>query len=77
MSEEATIEDEPEVEQPTHSSRPETNTGLLKWSYIFEISKSFRFDFSRFISFANEFSDQTMGSIFISINSNRCFSLYE
>jgi hypothetical protein len=34
--EEATIEDEPEVEQQ-HSSRPETKTGLLPWSYIFQI----------------------------------------
>jgi hypothetical protein len=37
MSDEATIEDEPEVEQETHSSRPETKTGLLPWSYILEI----------------------------------------
>ena len=42
MSEEATIEEEAEAEQTTPSSRPETSTGLLKWSYIFEIGKSFR-----------------------------------
>ncbi|CAF0856604.1 unnamed protein product [Adineta ricciae] len=38
MSDDATIEDEPEIEQATRSSRPETDTGLLKWSYIFEMA---------------------------------------
>jgi hypothetical protein len=37
MSDDATIEDEPEIERPSYGNRPETNTGLLKWSYIFEI----------------------------------------
>jgi len=36
MSEDATIEDEVEFEQPTTSSRPQTDSGLLKWSYIIE-----------------------------------------
>jgi len=40
MSEDATIEDEAEVEQQQSSSRPETKTGLLPWSYILEIGKS-------------------------------------
>jgi hypothetical protein len=39
MSDDATIEDEAEVEQQTSSSRPETKTGLLTWSYILEIGK--------------------------------------
>jgi hypothetical protein len=39
MSDDATIEDEAEVEQQTSSSRPETKTGLLPWSYILEIGK--------------------------------------
>ena len=38
--EEATIEDEPDVEQTDRSSRPETSTGLLPWSYIFQIGIS-------------------------------------
>jgi hypothetical protein len=38
MSEEATIEDE--AEEELASSRPQTKTGLLPWSYIFEICKS-------------------------------------
>jgi hypothetical protein len=37
MSDEATIEDEVDVEEQTHSSRPQTKTGLLPWAYIFEI----------------------------------------
>jgi len=37
MSDEATIEDDTEVEQELPSSRPETKTGLLPWSYIFQI----------------------------------------
>ena len=41
MSDDATIEDEPEIEQATRSSRPETDTGLLKWSYIFEMGTIF------------------------------------
>ena len=40
MSEDATIEDEPELEQSGHSSRPETKSGLLPWSYILEMGKS-------------------------------------
>lgn len=40
MADEATIEDEPEVEEPYGSSRPETKTGLLPWSFIFEMGKS-------------------------------------
>jgi hypothetical protein len=38
--EEATIEDEPELEQTDRSSRPETSTGLLPWSYILQIGIS-------------------------------------
>jgi hypothetical protein len=41
MSDEATIEDEQEDEHPSHSARPETKTGLLPWSYIIEMGKSF------------------------------------
>ncbi len=41
MADEATIEDEPEVEHSSPSSRPETKTGLLTWSYIFEMGKPF------------------------------------
>ncbi|CAF1332899.1 unnamed protein product [Adineta steineri] len=37
MSDEATIEEEADAEHPSTTSRPETDTGLLKWSYIFEI----------------------------------------
>ncbi|CAF2968644.1 unnamed protein product [Rotaria sp. Silwood2] len=37
MSEEATIEDESEDEQQIPSSRPQTEQGLLQWSFIFQI----------------------------------------
>lgn len=40
MSDEATIEDEPEVEQQLPSSLPQTKTGLLPWSYILEAGNS-------------------------------------
>lgn len=36
MSEEATIEEEADYEQPSTTTRPQTETGLLKWSYIIE-----------------------------------------
>jgi len=39
MSEDATIEDEAEAEEQGFSSQPQTKTGLLPWSYIFEIGK--------------------------------------
>ncbi|CAF4384739.1 unnamed protein product, partial [Rotaria sordida] len=37
MSDEAIIEDEPEDEQQLPSSRPQTETGLLTWSYAFQL----------------------------------------
>ncbi|CAF1069350.1 unnamed protein product [Rotaria sordida] len=37
MSDEAVIEDEPEDEQQLPSSRPQTETGLLTWSYAFQL----------------------------------------
>ena len=40
MSEDATIEDDVEAEQQSITSKPQTSTGLLPWSYIFEIGKS-------------------------------------
>jgi hypothetical protein len=40
MSEDATIEDDAEAEQQSATTGPQTNTGLLPWSYIFEIGKS-------------------------------------
>ncbi len=43
MSDDATIEDEVEIEDELSSSRPETKTGLLPWSFIFEIGKSIYF----------------------------------
>jgi len=45
MSEDATIEDEVEFEQPTTSSRPQTDSGLLKWSYIIEYGNTNRLIF--------------------------------
>jgi hypothetical protein len=40
MSEDATIEDDAEAEQLSATSQTQTTTGLLPWSYIFEIGKS-------------------------------------
>lgn len=40
MSEDATIEDDAEAEQQSATSQTQTTTGLLPWSYIFEIGKS-------------------------------------
>jgi hypothetical protein len=58
MSEDATIEDEAEAEEQGFSSQPQTKTGLLPWSYIFEIGKSNYFDiFFCVLEFRCLFSD--------------------
>ncbi|UJR07545.1 hypothetical protein I4U23_011833 [Adineta vaga] len=49
MSDDATIEDDDDVARATASSRPETNSGLLKWSYIFEIATK---DWFMFLAFS-------------------------
>ena len=45
MSDEATIEDEVEVEESTGTSGPQTKTGLLPWSFILEIGLLIKLSF--------------------------------
>lgn len=79
MSDEATIEDEADAEQPsTASSRPETKTGLLPWSYIFEMGKFnllFFFILNYFFLLLL-FSNEKMVYVFNIFNCNSYFSLY-
>ena len=76
--EEATIEDEPELEQADRSSRPETSTGLLPWSYILQIgisSPSVGVTSLHLLPFDS--SQPAMGGLPHHFTSSSCFSLHQ